>query len=497
MRFRGPYEVKARQLRALVLLLMLLPLIPTAFVARFMIEAVSFADLEARERDRPVYQRFLDAAASSLAAGVTRQLTAESVSGPLASGTADSAVAVAADGRLAAAPGVAASGLARAVIESGVRVSAAPSRRWVRWRFLCEAAGEPIFALAAPGAEPPGLLLKTRAHLLAEIGVYYKRALDPQSVLVLLDENGETVPLSEGAAAPAAEPLAEAALKAPLPQWRVQLVTPGASLAGAASRAQVMFYFWTIVGVLALTLAIGALAAVTLTRRIVLRELGNDALAVVSHEMKTPLASVRMFVETLLEGRYSGGPAQAEEYLRLIAQENRRMERLVEGIAMLSRIERGGGRLLAPTEVDPASIVASARAQLQTRLDAAEVTVALAEDLPPLRGDGDALTAVLVNLLDNALKHSGERPRIGLRLHAGDQGVVFQVSDHGPGIPEGEREKIFERFYQIDHRLTRLHEGLGLGLSIVESIVRAHGGNVTVTDTPGGGSTFNVWLPGR
>ncbi len=363
----------------------------------------------------------------------------------------------------------------------------------MRWRFLCEAA-EPIFALAPAESQPPVLLLKTRGRLLDFIRAYYIRTLDLHSVLVLVDENGESVPLSEGRA-PAGDPLAEAALKAPLPQWRVQLFTPGASLVDAASREQLAFYFWTIVGVLAVTVAIGALAGVALSRRIILRELSNDALAVVSHEMKTPLASVRMFVETLLDRRYTGGAAQADEYLRLIAQENRRMERLIEGISTLSRIERGGGRLIAPATVDVAEIIAAARTQLQARLEGADLTVTIAPDLPPLQGDADALTAVLVNLLDNALKYSGEHPCVEVNASANAASVLLEVSDHGPGIPPGEQERIFERFYQVDQRLARSHEGLGLGLSIVRSIVRAHGGEVTVASAVGKGSTFTVRLP--
>lgn len=489
MRASGPYEVKLRQLRALVLLLMLLPLIPTAFVARFMYEAISFERVEARDRERPIYQKFLDAAGASLVTNITRKLAED----PRA--LSDAVVSVGPDGRLAPElPGARPSALAAAAIESGARVSASPNRGGVRWRFLCEAA-EPIFALSPDGAATPILLLKTRSHLLESLRAYYSRALDPKSVLVLLDENGESVPLNEGGAVRAGEPLAEAALKAPLPQWRVQLFAPGASLVDAASREQLAFYFWTIVGVLAVTVAIGGLAGLALSRRIILRELSNDALAVMSHEMKTPLASVRMFVETLLDRHYAGGKAQADQYLRLIAQENRRMERLIEGIAMLSRIERGGGRLIAPEIIEVTGVVAAARSQLQARLDAVDFAARLEEGLPPIRGDADALTAVLVNLLDNALKYSGPEPHVRLNGWAAGANVVLEVSDRGPGIAAGEQEKIFERFYQVDQTLSRSQEGLGLGLSIVRSIVRAHGGEVTVASAPGKGSTFTVRLP--
>lgn len=489
MRASGPYEVKPRQLRGLVLLLMLLPLIPTAFVARFMYEAVSFEQTEARDRERPIYQKFLDAAGASLVTNTAREL----VDDPKAA--SDGVVAIAPNGRLTPDPSdTPPSALAAAAIESGVRVSTPPNRSGMRWRFLFEAT-EPIFALSPAGSASPTLLLRTRSHLLNALRAYYSRALDPQSVVVLLDENGDSVPLSEGNTVPAGAALAEAPLKAPLPPWRVQLFAPGASLVDAASREQLAFYFGTIVGVLALTVTIGGLAGLALSRRIILRELSNDALAVVSHEMKTPLASVRMFVETLLDRRYAGGPAQADQYLRLIAQENRRMERLIEGIAMLSRIERGGGRVLAPEIVEVADVAAAARSQLQARLNAVDFAANLAEGLPPLKGDADALTAVLVNLLDNALKYSGPEPVIRLNVSASGADVLFEVSDRGPGISPREQDKIFERFYQVDQRLARGQEGLGLGLSIVRSIARAHGGEVGVKSAPGEGSTFIVRLP--
>jgi two-component system phosphate regulon sensor histidine kinase PhoR len=225
--------------------------------------------------------------------------------------------------------------------------------------------------------------------------------------------------------------------------------------------------------------------------------LSNDALAVVAHEMKTPLTSVRMFVDTLLERRYRGGADQADEYLRLIAQENERLERLVEGFLTLSRLERNHGRALALAPTRAEEVVKAARDRLRLRLesDGCRFHAQVAPDLPPFPADADALAAVLVNLLDNAFKYSGEDKRISLRVFEQGESIVFEVSDNGQGIARDEQDKIFQRFYQSDRRLARSHEGSGLGLSIVQSIVRAHGGSVSVESEPGRGSTFAVSLP--
>jgi signal transduction histidine kinase len=518
MRASGPYEVKPRQLRALILLLMLLPLIPTAFVVRFMVEAASSERYEARERARPVYQKFLETAGTTLAANAARQtqtednepLTAQTARALVETGAADAALVVGEGGRLLplpddpAAPApkfdpkkAAAKALGRALTASGVRLAAMPARGAVRWKFLSETP-EPVFALGShtAGPEPVALLVKTRQHLLEMIRAFYRRTLDPQSVLMLLDENGESVPVIGGDVAPAGQPLVEVALKPPLPLWRLQLFSAGAALTDIGTREQIVLYSWTVGGVLAATAAIAGLTGFTLTRRIKLQELSNDALAVVSHEMKTPLASVRMFVETLLERRCAD-PAQAEEYLRLIAQENRRLERLVEGFLTLSRLDGSHGRPLSMKPTHAEDVAGEAQERLALRLEApgCHFRAEIAPDLPPFPADAEALTAVLVNLLDNALKYSGDDKRIDLRAFARHGHVVFTVSDNGPGIARDEQEKIFQRFYQSDRRLDRSHEGCGLGLSIVQSIVRAHGGAVSVESAPGRGSAFTVRLP--
>jgi signal transduction histidine kinase len=138
-------------------------------------------------------------------------------------------------------------------------------------------------------------------------------------------------------------------------------------------------------------------------------------------------------------------------------------------------------------------VVASAQDRLQSPDCHFEVEVS--PGLPPVRADEDALVTVLLNLLDNAYKYSPGEKRILLRAACEDGHVVFAVKDHGIGIAPREQKRIFRRFYQVDRRLARESGGVGLGLSIVEFIVRAHGGAVQVESQPGKGSTFSVVMP--
>ena len=207
-----------------------------------------------------------------------------------------------------------------------------------------------------------------------------------------------------------------------------------------------------------------------------------------------------MFIDTLRDRRYLGGPEQADEYLGLIAEENARLVQLVEGFQTLSRLDNPHGhrRGLQRQEVNVAEVIDCATARLGPRLDALNGAFRVEIDDPPpapFPADRDALCAVLVNLLDNALKYSGDDPRIVLRAGREGSAVVFEVSDRGIGVEPSEQARIFERFYQSDRRLSRSHEGCGLGLNIVRTLVRAHRGSVSVKSVPGEGSTFTVRLP--
>ena len=204
---------------------------------------------------------------------------------------------------------------------------------------------------------------------------------------------------------------------------------------------------------------------------------------------------MRLLVDSLLEDDRVT-PETAREYLEMIAGENLRLTRLIENFLTFSRIERNRQRFKF-ADTKPAEVVESAVESLRERLQTPEchLEVEVTPDLPMLRADRDALITVLRNLLDNAWKYTRGEKRLALRAyHSGGQ-VVFAVKDNGIGIDPREQKRIFHRFYQVDRRLARESSGCGLGLSIVDFIVRAHGGEVKVESALGVGSTFSVCLP--
>ena len=169
---------------------------------------------------------------------------------------------------------------------------------------------------------------------------------------------------------------------------------------------------------------------------------------------------------------------------------------MIDNFLAFSRMERNKAAFEL-VEVGVADVVAAAAEAMRERLarPGAHLQVDVAADLPPVLGDRDALITVVVNLLDNACKYSGEDKRIALRAYAEANRVCLEVSDNGVGMTRRAAKRIFERFYQADQRLARAAGGCGLGLSIVRFIVDAHGGTIGVASRPGEGSTFTVRLP--
>ena len=223
-------------------------------------------------------------------------------------------------------------------------------------------------------------------------------------------------------------------------------------------------------------------------------ELRTQFVSSVSHELKTPLTSIRMFAE-LLQMRDSNDPQQAR-FLDTIVSESERLTRLLNNVLDFSRIERGQKTYrLQPAPL--ADIVQAAVRTIQYPLAQQGFVLDLnvCDGIPPLAVDRDALQQAILNLLTNAMKYSGEHREIGLRLCAENGTALIQVSDRGIGIPEREQSRIFEKFYRVPIPENREISGTGLGLSLVAHIAEAHGGSIQVKSRPGEGSTFSIHLP--
>ena len=260
-------------------------------------------------------------------------------------------------------------------------------------------------------------------------------------------------------------------------------------------RDQFRIYAWTALIAAVAICAIAAAAGFTVNQQLRLHELKNTSVATVAHELRTPLATMRVLVDTLREGRCRT-QEQVREYLDMLHSENLRLSRLTEHFLTHSRLERGQHTFaFAPVAVE--TVVDPALAALQARLAApgCHFTLDLARPLPEIMADRDSLVIVLINLLENALKYSGDEKRITLRARRDGDVLVFVVEDDGVGLSAAERSRIFEPFFQVDHKLSRTREGCGLGLSIVRAIVTAHRGRIEIESIPGRGAAFAVHIP--
>jgi two-component system sensor histidine kinase KdpD len=213
----------------------------------------------------------------------------------------------------------------------------------------------------------------------------------------------------------------------------------------------------------------------------------------VSHDLRTPLASVKAAASSLLDPEVEWNEAEKREFLVIIDEAADRLSRLVHNLLDMSRIEAGAldPNLREASLADIAGpVVLLARASSKQRID-----VDLPDDLPPVLADPILLEQVLGNLLDNARRYAGSSPVTLTARHLADRGEVeVRIVDHGPGIPVPERERVFDQFYRLK-RGGRRPEGTGMGLAICRGIVDALSGRVRVETTPGGGATFVVTLP--
>lgn len=232
----------------------------------------------------------------------------------------------------------------------------------------------------------------------------------------------------------------------------------------------------------------------TLKRERKLNEMKSQFVASVSHELRAPVASIRLMADALEEGKLA--PETAKEFHRLIAREGARLSTLVGNVLDHARIEQG--RKVWKMEPTDLSALITDTLQVMQPL-AAEKKISLTSRLETLETtlDVGAIQQALVNLLDNAIKFSAAGSAVTVELSKSDERRTceIRVKDEGPGIPKVEQSRIFERFYRPGDELRRETQGTGIGLSLVKSIVEAHHGSVSVESEPGKGSCFILRLP--
>jgi len=212
----------------------------------------------------------------------------------------------------------------------------------------------------------------------------------------------------------------------------------------------------------------------------------------VSHELRTPLTAIRGAAETLLDGGVS--PDDQVRFLSTIATEASRLTRLANDLLQLQRIEGATGELPF-RRIDVKGVIERAVAMLEPLMEDRGVSIEISGAAPVVLGDTDRLQQVVANLVDNASRVVGEGGHIEIALSQDERHAVIEVIDDGPGIPDADIDRLFDRFFRSDASRSRSRGGTGLGLSIARAIVVSHGGSLSARNLAEGGTVFTVLLP--
>ncbi len=275
--------------------------------------------------------------------------------------------------------------------------------------------------------------------------------------------------------------------------WRLQIAPKEAPLLEARQRSG----FATEVGLIGLSFAVILIGVIFLVyaaaKESRLNMLRSEFVANVSHELKTPLSVVRMFAEMLLTKRVRS-PEKEQQYLEIICRESERLGALIENVLDFSAIERGK-QTYRMQEGDVVEVLNRGIDTFRFRLESEglEIRLVVGEDVPRVPFDEQAILLTIMNLLDNAVKYGGASD-VEVILERGRRHVYVRVRDHGPGIPKGETRRVFDRFYRVRHG-GESARGSGIGLSLVQRIVEAHGGKAWAENAVDGGAIVSFSLP--
>jgi signal transduction histidine kinase len=279
------------------------------------------------------------------------------------------------------------------------------------------------------------------------------------------------------------------------PDWRIELYQQDPRLFEAflTSRRGIYFFIFLLIGGI---LIFGLVLTVrTVSHELELSRMKSDFVSTISHEFKSPLTSIRQLAEMLQSGRVPS-EERRQKYYDVLVEQSERLTLLTENVLNFAKMEEGK-KVFKFEPVDIGGLLEDIVSTLQERVrhDGFELQLIRKDVLPSVLVDSSSLTQAINNLLDNAIKYSGESKRIVVEAEAEDEHLIISVRDFGLGIKREEQERVFERFFRGGDELTRTVKGSGLGLTLVKQIVEAHKGSVNLESELGQGSTFSIKLP--
>jgi signal transduction histidine kinase len=279
------------------------------------------------------------------------------------------------------------------------------------------------------------------------------------------------------------------------PDWSIEFYQPPQRLLSTflLSRQGIYSYmFLLIAGILVFGLILTVRAV---SRELELARMKSDFVSTISHEFKSPLTSIRQLAEMLHSGRVPS-EERRREYYDVLLEQSERLSLLTENILNLARIEEGRKEFVFD-KTDIGSLLKEIVLSIQDRVrhEGFSIELEIKKDPPPIRADRVALAQAVTNLIDNAVKYSGESRNIVVSAIREGEFLTIAVEDFGIGINKEDLDRVFERFFRGGDELTRTVKGSGLGLTLVKEIVEAHDGTVHAESEPGKGSTFFIRLP--
>lgn len=225
------------------------------------------------------------------------------------------------------------------------------------------------------------------------------------------------------------------------------------------------------------------------------QEMQNTFISIISHELKTPVAIIKGYAATLSRPDANWEPAIIRENLGVIEDEADRLNGLIQNLLTASKLQAQREMSLELDEIWLNELTERSVERFRTQTNKHELLLDMPHDFPVILADSTRLLQVIDNLIGNAIKYSPDGGNIEVSGHYNDGSVTIEVSDHGVGLSKEDQERVFDRFYRVDGKLSSKTQGTGLGLYLAKAIIQAHGGTIAVDSHPGQGSTFYFTLP--